>query len=597
MFPVMLDVEGRACLVVGAGPVALRKVQSLVAEGARVTVVAPWAVPELEALAQRGAVRLEARPYRRGEADGYALVFGATDRPEVNAQVYEDARAAGVWVNVADAPELCSFQLPARLRRGELELAIASAGKAPFAVGRLRRMLEAHLGPEWGRWLAAAARFRSRVRASGSEAAAQEASYDRFFAETVDARALTVRTPTEEEAEAWVPKRDGRTGERTGASPAPGGPSAPARGGFVSLVGAGPGAPGLLTRLGWRRLLEADAVAYDRLAAPALPSDLPSRVELHCVGKESGHHPVPQEEINALLVRLAREGKRVVRFKGGDPYVFGRGGEEAEALAAAGVPFEVIPGVTAGVAVPAWAGIPVTHRREAVRVTLVTAHESATDQAPHMRWDLAAQDPHATLVGYMGVTALPTVARRLLEGGMDPTTPAAIIERGTTSGQRLVVSTLAALPDEATRAGIRPPALFVIGPTVRHADRLNWLRGFPLAGERLAVFPSGRLGSDRGPRARRGGRRSPPAAGPAGGARPRGGVALDGVRLRSPAHAETMGVEAERVAWTSDAVCWCLGRETALAARAYAWARVEQLDEASAPAQLVTRIRERRRSS
>jgi uroporphyrin-III C-methyltransferase/precorrin-2 dehydrogenase/sirohydrochlorin ferrochelatase len=594
MFPVMLDVRGRACLVVGAGPVALRKVQSLVEEGARITVVAPTAVPELQALARQGSVRFEARVYRGGEAAGYALVFGATDSPAVNTQVYEDARAAGVWVNVADAPELCSFQLPARLRRGDLELAIASAGQAPFAVGRLRRLLESRFGPEWGAWLAAAARFRSRVRASGREVAAQEVCYDRFFAETVDARSLAVRTPAPEEAETWLPSRVEPTGQETGAGPAPAGHAVPDRRGFVSLVGAGPGAPGLLTRLGWRRLFEADAVAYDRLAAPALPSDLPSRVVLYCVGKESGHHPVPQEEINALLVRLAGEGKRVVRFKGGDPYVFGRGSEEAEALAAAGVPFEVIPGVTAGVAVPAWAGIPLTHRREAVRVTFVTAHESATDQAPHMRWDLAAQDPHATLVGYMGVTALPNVAKRLIQGGMDPATPAALIERGTTSAQRLVVSSLSALPEEAARAGIRPPALFVIGPTVGHADRLGWLRGFPLAGERLAVFPSGGwdptedlelAGADvvplRAP--------VPPVARVVLAALP-----LTGCVLRSPAHAHTMGVEAESIAWTSDAVCWCLGRETALAARSHAWARVEEIDETWRPAELVAHIGRRR---
>jgi len=163
----------------------------------------------------------------------------------------------------------------------------------------------------------------------------------------------------------------------------------------------------LLTLRGYRRLMAADAVVYDRLAAPALPCDLPGSVELHCVGKTAGRHPVPQEEINAMLIRLAREGKRVVRLKGGDSYVFGRGGEEAEVLAAAGVPFEVVPGVTSGIAAPAWAGIPVTHRREAVRVTLLTAHECAKSGGPQVRWDLLAQDEASTIVGYMGVTALP----------------------------------------------------------------------------------------------------------------------------------------------------------------------------------------------
>jgi uroporphyrin-III C-methyltransferase/precorrin-2 dehydrogenase/sirohydrochlorin ferrochelatase len=395
VFPVMLDVRGRACLVVGGGSVALRKVRSLLEEEARVTVVAPAVEPELEAWGERGRLRLERRRYRRGDAASYALVFAATDDPEVNRRVSDDTREAGGWVNVADVPELCTFHLPARVRRGGLELAVASGGQAPFVVGRLRRALEARLGEAWGPWLAAAARYRRRVRARWSEDPARKACYDRFFDETVDARSLTVRTPSEAEAETWLETGPAPTQE-AGVRAAVTGGEARARRGFVSLVGAGPGCAGLLTLRGWRRLLEADAVVYDRLAAPALPSDLPAHIELRCVGKEPGNHPVPQEEINALLVSLAREGRRVVRFKGGDPYVFGRGSEEAEALAAAAVPFEVVPGVTAAVAVPAWAGIPLTHRREAVRVTLVTAHESTRSGGPYMRWDLAAQDPHAT---------------------------------------------------------------------------------------------------------------------------------------------------------------------------------------------------------
>jgi uroporphyrin-III C-methyltransferase/precorrin-2 dehydrogenase/sirohydrochlorin ferrochelatase len=595
MFPVMLDVTSRPCLVVGGGSVALRKAHSLLEEGARVTVVAPTALGELEDLAQRGGVRLERRRYRNGEAGDYALVFAATDDPEINRQVHDDARAAGVWVNVADVPELCSFQLPARIRRGGFELAVASGGQAPFVVRRVRRLLETRFGEEWGRWLAAAARYRERVRTRWSEGAAREACYDRFFAETVDASSLAVRTPTEAEVGTWLEAGGVRDrGAEASTADGPAGFAGPPHRGFVSLVGAGPGCAGLLTLRGWRRLLEADVVVYDRLAAPALPSDLPRRIELDCVGKEPGNHPVPQDEINALLIGLARDGKRVVRFKGGDPYVFGRGSEEAEALAAAGVPFEVVPGVTAAVAVPAWAGIPLTHRREAVRVTLVTAHESTRDGAPHMRWDLAAQDPHATLVGYMGVTSLANVVKSLLESGMDPGTPAAMVERGTTAAQRRIVSSLAALPDEARRADVQPPALFVIGPTVRHAGTLDWLRGLPLAGERLAVFlahgwdPTEALelaGADVVPV------RMPiaPVVRILMTALP-----LTGCVLRSPADAVVLRTEAQTLRWRSDAVAWCLGRESARAARALAWARVEELDETISPPELVTRIGGRR---
>ena len=425
MYPVMLSLRGRRCLVVGGGGVALRKVQGLLEEGARVTVVAPEVADALALLAAQDRIALERRRYRDGEAGGYALVFAATDDREANRRVFRDADAAGVWVNVADDPELCSFHLPARVRRGALQIAIASGGEAPFVVRRLRQHLERRMGTEWAEWIEAATRFRDEVRTAVEDPDAREACFERFFRETVRPDRLAARVPTEAEEREWLGEKPSRSGGRTRSAVHHDRPLRALgqdRSGFVSLVGAGPGCAGLLTLRGLRRLLEADTVVYDRLAAPALPCDLPMSVELHGVGKEAGNHPIPQEEINALLVRLAREGKRVVRLKGGDPYVFGRGGEEAEALHAEGIPFEVVPGVTSGIAAPAWLGVPVTHRREAVRLTLVTAHESKKDDGTQVRWDLMAADPHATIVGYMGVSALPSVVRQLIEGGMDPQT-------------------------------------------------------------------------------------------------------------------------------------------------------------------------------
>ena len=275
-----------------------------------------------------------------------------------------------------------------------------------------------------------------------------------------------------------------------GSSAAASGPA-----GLVSLIGSGPGDPGLLTLRGRQRLLAADAVVYDRLARPVLPCDLDAGIELHSVGKKDGHHPVEQEDINRLLVRLAREGKRVARLKGGDPFVFGRGGEEAEALRQAGIPFEVVPCVTAGIAAPAYLGIPVTQRDEVERVTLVTAHESVKNGGPKVRWDLLAPDPRATLVGYMGVSSMRKVSERLIDGGMPPDTPAVMIERATTSAQRAVVATIGTLADRIEDAGIEPPALFVVGSTVRHVRELDWFGSRPLAGTRLAIVsPAGELG-------------------------------------------------------------------------------------------------------
>jgi uroporphyrinogen III methyltransferase/synthase len=257
--------------------------------------------------------------------------------------------------------------------------------------------------------------------------------------------------------------------------------------GKVYLVGAGPGDPGLLTVKGREVLLACDAVVYDRLAATALPPDLPAAVELHYVGKMASRHTLPQPEINALLVELARAGKTVCRFKGGDPFVFGRGGEEAEALKEAGIPYEVVPGVTAGIAAAAYAGIPVTHRGEAVRVTLVTAHEDPAKPTSQVDWKWLGEDPHGTLVGYMPVANLPVVAAQLIAGGMNPETPAAVIECGTLACQRTVSAPLWELASVIQRAGIHPPAVFVVGKTVALREKLAWFEERPLHGRRVVV--------------------------------------------------------------------------------------------------------------
>jgi uroporphyrin-III C-methyltransferase/precorrin-2 dehydrogenase/sirohydrochlorin ferrochelatase len=593
----MLCVKGRRCLVVGGGGVALRKVQSLVAEEALVTVIAPEVVEAIAEMERRGQISLERRAYRDGEAADYMLVFAATDRREVNRRVYDDANGRGVWANVADDPELCSFHLPARVQRGPLQITIASAGEAPFAVRRMRQLLERRLGPEWGEWVEAAGRFRDRVRNEGLDRPRQEAGFDRFFSSSVDPERLGARVPTEEEELAWI--EEARTANHSYTDQPEDEPdlersrSDAATPGLVSLVGAGPGCAGLLTIRGRQRLLAADTVVYDRLAATALPCDLPPRVELHSVGKTAGHHPVPQQEITALLVRLARAGKRVVRLKGGDPYVFGRGGEEAEILAAEGIPFEVVPGVTSGVAAPAWMGIPITHRGEAVRLTLLTAHESVKQPGPQVRWDLLAQDPHATLVGYMGVTTLPKVVHELLAYGMSSETPAAMVEHGTLASQRSVVSTLANLPDAVVENGIRPPALFVIGPTVAHAERLDWSSRRPLAAERLLVSASWTaltealeaFGAEVVP--------VPTPVSPAArvviGAAP-----LTGCILRSPAEVDALDEEREGPGWGLAPQVWCVGRSTAERALERGWREVHEIGEAAVPERIAAWIAARR---
>jgi uroporphyrin-III C-methyltransferase len=451
-------------------------------------------------------------------------------------------------------------------------------------VRRLRQLLERRFGPEWGEWLSAAARYRGAVRGLQAPRDREEALFDRFFRATVDPERLAARVPTAIEERSWLEaKVEHRQPQQNDKRPVPDGQ------GMVTLVGAGPGCPGLLTVRGRQRLLEADAVVFDRLAAPALPPEVAPEVELHPVGKVAGHHPVPQEEINDLLIRLARSGKRVVRLKGGDPYVFGRGGEEAEVLAAEGIPFEVVPGVTSGVAAMAWAGVPVTHRREAVRLTLLTAHEAIKSGGPQVRWDLLAQDPHSTLVGYMGVSALPQVVTNLVEHGMDPETPAAMVEQGTTSAQRTVFSTLAELPSAIEAAGLEPPALFAIGPTVRHAEALDWRSKLPLAGQRLLV-----------PSARRTLARRLESAGAEVVLLPlpvteaarvvMGALPLTGCVACTAAEVDWLDEERGGPGWVDEVVAWCIGPEAAARAHDRGWLAVQRLEEDVDEEELVTAL-------
>jgi len=579
--------------VVGGGAVAVRKIQGLVEEGARVTVVAPMVVEPVEMMAEKGEIELEPRAYQGDATGNWALIIAATDDREVNRRVFEEAEENGIWCNVADDPEICSFHLPARVRRGGFQMALSSSGDAPFAMARLRRLLERRFGPEWAEWLDASARFRTSVRALDLSPSQQSEIYDEFFEATVNGERLTARVPTETEERGWLQTHVDHRSTTAHSAPASAGGCREVRSGtgFVSLVGGGPGCPGLLTVRGLRRLAEADAVVFDRLAAGALPADLAAHVELHPVGKVAGNHPIPQSEINALLVRLAREGKRVVRLKGGDPYVFGRGGEEAEVLAEEDIPFEVVPGVTSGVAALAWAGIPVTHRRESVRLTLLTAHEAIKGDGPQVRWDLLAKDQHATLVGYMGVTALPTVVERLIEAGMPPDTPAAMVQQGTTAAQRTVVSTLSRLTAAIEEAGLEPPALFAIGPTITHARNLDWFSSMPLAGKRLVTTTTNpqlaAILEDHGAEMVVLPMPVTPAARVVMSALP-----LSGCIVRSRAEVDWLDDEMNNPGWTPTSIAWCLGPEAAGRARQRGWVHVVELDGEIDCADLVSRIGE-----
>lgn len=446
-YPVVLDLEGRRCVVVGGGSIAEHKVRGLLEAGAAVTVVAQEATGGLRALAEQGALTLVPRAYRAGDLDGAFLAIAATDDTAVNAEVYGEARQRGVLLNAVDDSQHCDFAAPSVVRRGDLSISVSTAGKAPALARRLREVLSRQFGDEWGELVA--------VLASAREAAlaGREAGFDEWARRWQ--RALSydlagmVRDGRADAAAALV--RDVLVG---------GSQSRPGR---VAIVGAGPGDPGLISVRGRDLIAAADIVVYDRLVHPSLWAGK----EAIDAGKEAGSHPLPQGEINALLVQLAGEGRQVVRLKGGDPFVFGRGAEEAEALADAGIPFEVVPAPTSAVAALAAAGIPVTDRRHASSVAVVTGHCAAA-----VNWDRLATGAD-TLVVLMGLGHIGEIVGRLLAAGRDPATPAAVVQNGTLPAQRVVTSPLAGLPEAVAAAGIASPAIIVVGEVVQLRDRIG----------------------------------------------------------------------------------------------------------------------------
>jgi uroporphyrin-III C-methyltransferase/precorrin-2 dehydrogenase/sirohydrochlorin ferrochelatase len=450
--PVFLDLGEMPALVVGGGNVAARKIALLRQAGADVTVVAPHAAPAVARLAARDEVRWERRPFEPGDVAGRRLVFAATADAAVNAEVARAARAAGVPVNVADDGALSSFILPAIVDRSPLVIAISSGGAAPMLATALRARLERLLDPSWGRLAQWLERWRGRIRAARPLLAARRVLYERLIEGPV---ADALRAGREAEADRLL-------GEALGATEA-------APRGFVSIVGAGPGDPELLTLRALRALERADVILADRLVGPEILARARREAEVVDVGKGPRGDGVSQAAINRLLVHHARRGRRVVRLKGGDPFVFGRGGEEAEWLACQGIRFEVVPGITAALACAAYSGIPLTHREHAHSLHLVTAQQvdDGVDWRPLARRG-------QTLAVYMGIAAAASVQERLLAARLAPATPVAIVENGTRSGQRVVVTELAALARSVAAHGIRSPAMLIVGKVAALATRLAW---------------------------------------------------------------------------------------------------------------------------
>ena len=450
--PLFHKLQGRVVLVVGGGEVALRKARLLSDAGGQLRVVAPEVRDELTALAGEGRVHL--RGYESADLQGVALVVAATDDEPLNARISAEAQALGIPVNVVDAPALCSVIFPAIVDRSPLIVAVTSGGDAPVLARLIRAKIETWIPSTYGQLASLAKKFRERVKQLFPDVQQRRVFWEDVFqgqiAESVFA---------------------GKLGEGERLLEAKIAGAAPRALGEVYLVGAGPGDPDLLTFRALRLMQQADVVLYDRLVAPAIIELCRRDAERIYVGKRRAEHAVPQEEINQLLVDLAKQGKRVLRLKGGDPFIFGRGGEEIEQLAAEGIPFQVVPGITAASGCAAYAGIPLTHRDHAQSVRFVTGH--LKDGSTDLPWtDLVA--PGQTLVLYMGLVGLPQICQALIDHGRAADTPAALVQQGTTQNQRVFTGTLANLPQLVAEHEVHAPTLVIVGEVVTLREKLAW---------------------------------------------------------------------------------------------------------------------------
>ncbi|QEA12375.1 siroheme synthase CysG [Comamonas flocculans] len=450
-FPLFLDLRGRRVLVVGAGLIAARKIALLRSAGAHVTVVAKAAHPSVQVQADRGEIELHLTAFEPRWLQGMWLVIAATDDEALNHGVAEAAAARQLWCNVVDDAARSSAQVPAIVDRAPITIAISSGGSAPVIARRLRERIESLVAPSIGALTALAQGQRAAIRRARPELSARR----RFYHWLLDG-------PVHAALRAGRPRQ---AADLLTQALSQGEPPAP---GKVLLVGAGPGDPGLLTLRGLRALNEADVILHDRLVSEDV-LQLARRDALRIsVGKTPGEdHEATQRRIHALMVEHARQGQTVVRLKGGDPLVYGRGGEELQLLRAHGIAYEVVPGITAALACGAYAGIPLTHRGLADTLTLATAHRrEAAEQARSPR--------QHTQVFYMGVERLATLAAQLLRQGLPPDTPCAMVENGSRPGQRTLHATLASVAHEARTHAIASPALFIVGAVAALGQELAW---------------------------------------------------------------------------------------------------------------------------
>ena len=455
--PIAWHLANKPALLAGGGEVALRKARLLHRAGAHIRLVAPRLSEDLAALVGEGGGEILREPFDPVHLEGIELAVAATDDREANRRLAEEARSRGVPVNVVDDPELSNFIFPALVDRDPVLVSITSSGASPVLARWVRARIEQWLPSRWGRVAGLLERYRLQVRERLPSVAARRLFWERTLDSPIVEKVLAGKErEADEMLRAAVQSADTERLEQ----------------GEVYLVGAGPGDPDLMTFRALRLLQKADVVLHDRLIPKDILDFARRDAELLYVGKKNREHVVGQDEINRLLVDYARKGYKVCRLKGGDPFIFGRGGEEIDSVVEAGIPFQVVPGVTAASGCASYAGIPLTHRDHAQSVRFITGHRRE-DGELDLPWDRLVV-PRETLVFYMGLRSLPDICARLREHGMSADMPAALISRGTTDAQEVIVGTLETLPEEVERHQPGPPALVIVGTVVHLRNQYQW---------------------------------------------------------------------------------------------------------------------------
>jgi len=457
--PVFINIKQQRCLVVGGGEIAARKASLLARAGASLCVVAEEisdSVREVVGTTAGGECIL--RAYEVSDLNGATLVIAATDNIDVNQQVSSDAQAKNIPVNVVDNPDLCTFILPAIVDRSPVVIAVSSGGKSPVLARLIRARLETLIPASYGRLAKLVGNLRGKVKEKFTTVNQRRAFWEQALTGPI---AEYVFAGKEKQAQQMLEKQladpDLKANDK----------------GEVYLVGAGPGDPDLLTFRALRLMQQADVVLYDRLVSPEVLDLVRRDAERIYVGKARDDHAVPQDEINQYLVDLALQGRRVCRLKGGDPFIFGRGGEEIDKLAEQNIAFQVVPGITAASGCSSYSGIPLTHRDYSQSVRFVTGH--LKDGSLNLDWENLARE-RQTLVFYMGLVGLPKICEALVAHGLNADTPMALIQQGTTRHQKVLIGTLGTMPDIVKKETVVPPTLIVVGEVVQLHEKLKWFK-------------------------------------------------------------------------------------------------------------------------